>query len=384
MTNEKLIDIHKSGDANFNNILNITKQTLDEATIPFLNLSACNTSEEFIELMKYDYISLYSTIVGSLLYGLSTAFATRMPKYETERNMPSIDTGEFHDDDMNRQRKNRIYTDYCKRNEVHAQYLNSPEYTPVTHAADALWYSLLSDFPILKRFLLKEEAIITKRFFDDLNSIYYKINTYSGYDRFFLLHKLEMQSKLEMSYKFLSLIKKEKRRKKLSDMQVHNTIAEISNFHIMSYNLLGYEFVLCNNIALPPLFHEAMQVLPTEKTINSIVFNVDSLINYYFEHPSVALDFINMLNFIHNAVVAHLGIRIETELSDCEPQIGFRLIKDIQHCDAASEFFNTYINDNVIINFNKDCGKDITFTHFKKFYKLKPEKKKDSSLKELQ
>ena len=79
MTNEKLIDIHKSGDANFNNILNITKQTLDEATIPFLNLSACNTSEEFIELMKYDYISLYSTIVGSLLYGLSTAFATRMP-----------------------------------------------------------------------------------------------------------------------------------------------------------------------------------------------------------------------------------------------------------------------------------------------------------------
>ena len=251
----------------------------------------------------------------------------------------------------------------------------SPEYTPKILATDSLWYALLSDFPILKRFLYNKEPIITKKFFEELNLVYDKINTYSGYDRFFLLHKLDMNSKLEMFYKVLSLIKKEKRSKKLPDSDIQEMILEMRNLHLVPYNSIGFYAVLSSNVTLSEVFHPIMQIPPSQGVINSIVFNTDALIDSYIKEPVKIANFVNILNFIHTAVVFYLCEQIENELSFLNTQTSLNLISDIQHCDVATNFFDTYVNTNSLIDFNKDCSRDITFQHFKKVYNIKTEKR---------
>ena len=374
MKDKQIIDINQSSETNFKRILNATKDTLNEAITSLFNLSAFESTESPICYLKYDYNSLYTTIVYSLLNILSITYTELIPQYKAIEKMPCIETDEFYDEGMNRKRVERIKKNFQKRNIEHANYLNSPEYTPKILATDSLWYALLSDFPILKRFLYNKEPIITKKFFEELNLVYDKINTYSGYDRFFLLHKLEMNSKLEMFYKVLSLIKKEKRSKKLPDSDIQEMISEMRNLHLVPYNSIGFYAVLSSNVTLSEVFHPIMQIPPSQGVINSIVFNTDALIDSYIKEPVKIANFVNILNFIHTAVVFYLCEQIENELSFLNTQTSLNLISDIQHCDVATNFFDTYVNTNSLIDFNKDCSQDITFQHFKKIYNIKTEK----------
>ena len=105
-------------------------------------------------------------------------------------------------------------------------------------------------------------------------------------------------------------------------------------------------------------------------------FNTNLLIDVFITNSKAAYDKLEILNFINNAVVAHLSDKIEKELSITDCYRGFEFIKEIQQCYAAASFFDDYIDSNNHINRNKDCGQDITFTHFKKIYNLKPERPK--------
>lgn len=93
----------------------------------------------------------------------------------------------------------------------------------------------------------------------------------------------------------------------------------------------------------------------------------------YVKYSEETLNFVKMLNYIHYAVVFHLDIKIETELLNNDSQQNFSLIRNIQHCEDATIFFDEYIDSISFANMDKNCSKDITFTHFKKIYKLKPE-----------
>ena len=238
-----------------------------------------------------------------------------------------------------------------------------------------MWYELISDFPMLKRFLFKEEAIITKKFFDDLNSVYEKVNTYTGYDRFHLMHKLEMSSKLEMFYKILSLIKKAKRSLKLGASEVQNMIDGMYSLHIVPYNHPEFS-IIANTSDDMGLFAEILSFSYNENTINNIVYNVDKLSDYYIESPTSTINFIRVINFIHNTAVFHLCCKIEKELSLSDNQKGYALIKSIQHCTTATAYFDEYMSSKPLVNMHKNCSKDITFTHFKRIYKLKAEPSK--------
>ena len=372
MVSKRILDINKSGDDNFNSILDITKQTLDEAIAIFFGMSTVKETDEILKQLKYDYTSLYTTIVGSLLNMLCFVYSDNLSKRITLKNMSNIEDRECSEEAMNNKRVRRIMTDYVKRNERHAIYLNSPEYKPTVNAADALWYALISDFPILKRFLHNDFPNISKNFFDELNLIYDKINTYKGYDRFFLLHKTEMMSKLEMFYKVLALIKRDKRSRKLSDHMVQKMLYGMKNLHIVPFNQVGFSLILQGG-KLSPIYQEIMEQLPSAYTINSIVFNTDSLISHYISVPKAVFEVLEILNFIYNAVVFHLSWQIVKELVLPDGNKGFELVKDIQQCRAATDFFDSYVDSNNLVNRKKDCSHDITFTHFKKVYMLKKE-----------
>ena len=94
--------------------------------------------------------------------------------------MSSIDTGEFYDDERNRKRVKRIKKKFNERSNAHSTYLHTPEYAPRMLVTHALWYDLISEFPIIKKFLHEDNPIITKKFFDELALIYNEINTNSG------------------------------------------------------------------------------------------------------------------------------------------------------------------------------------------------------------
>lgn len=331
--------------------------------------------DEFMHLVKYDYISLEITIAYNLLNLLGITYSENIPQQRAIDNMTDIGSYYATDREMNRKRVNRIKTSYSERNATHADYLNSPQFTPKILAEDSLWYELLSDFPILKRFLYNEEAIITKKFFDDLNVVYDNINEKGGYDRFKLMHKLEMSSKIELFYKILSSIKQEKRRLKLGKSDVDNMIEGMYYLHIVPYNHPDFS-TIANHSGDMKLFDEILSFSYNENTVNNIVFNIDKLINYYTEASTSTIHFIRVLNFIHNTVVFHLCCKIEEELSLYDNQKNFEGIKNIQHCEAATTYFDNYINSHNLVNMYKDCSQDITFTHFKKIYKLKPESSK--------
>ena len=67
MKDKQIIDINQSSETNFKRILNATKDTLNEAITSLFNLSAFESTESPICYLKYDYNSLYTTIVYSLL-----------------------------------------------------------------------------------------------------------------------------------------------------------------------------------------------------------------------------------------------------------------------------------------------------------------------------
>ncbi len=371
MTKNVIININKSEDDNFNSLLNATRNALNSVIFAFTDCFKLSKIDEFMQLVKYDYSSLQITSVYNLLNLLGITYSENIPQQRAIDNM--TDTNSFHstDEEMNRKRVKRIKASYDKRNISHAAYLNSPVFSPKILAEDSLWYEILSDFPILKRFLFNEEAIIKKKFFDDLNLVYKKINTYCGYDRFKLMYKLEVNSKLELFYKILTSIKQKKRRLKLIKSEVENMIDKMYHLHIVPYNHPNF-FIIASYSDNMRLFDEILRLPYNTSTVNNIVFNVDKLADYYTESPTSTIDIIKVLNFIHNTVVYHLCCEIGKELSLSDDQTCFTLIKHIQNCKAATAYFDDYINSNTIVNMHKDCSKDITFTHFKRIYKLKP------------
>ncbi len=380
MENRNILDITKSSDDNFNSILDAVSTALDVALTPFLQLAGVDTPKEFMQFMRYDYDSFYATIVGNLLTSLSMSYDNKLPQKKIVERMSSIDTGEFYDDERNRKRVKRIKKKFNERSNAHATYLHTPEYAPRMLVTHALWYDLISEFPIIKKFLHEDNPIITKNFFDELALVYNEINTHSGYDRFFLLHKLEASSALELFYKLLMLIKKEKRSKKLSDKAVKQMINGIIDLYIFPLNQLELLLELPSyGFKIPKVFQEVAEISPLERTTNSIVFNIDSLIDYYFEQPSIVTDFLHLLNFIHNAVVFHLSTRIENELCSITPENGFEFIDGIKHCFSATTFFDDFLDSKVKINLEKDCSSDITFTQFKLLYNIKTEKQKENN-----
>ena len=372
ITRNVIVEIDTNEDDNFNNLLNAISNTLNSAIITFSKYFRLSGIDEFIQLVKYDYSSLQVTIVYNLLELLSITYAENLPNYSAVKNMTVNDTCCSSDEDMNRKRVERLKKAFDKRNTSHSTYLNLPQFVPKILAGDSLWYELLSDFPILKRFLLKEEATVSKKFFDELNLVYKKINKYNGYDRFYLMYKLEVNSKLEMFYKILSSIKKEKRRLKLVLTEVENIIDGMYYLHIVPYNHPELPIIV-NNSDDADLFNEILSFSYSENTINKIVFNVDKLIDYYTEAPTSTINFVRILNIIHNVVVFHLCNKIENELSLSSSKIGFEFIKGIQHCKTATAYFDDYINSKNLVNIHKDCSKDITFAHFKRIYKVKTE-----------
>ena len=377
MENKKILDTNKSGNDNFNRLLNITKQTLDEAFEPFLEVCGVETKEDLLLKLNYDYNSLCAMVMCGILYMLAVAYSKGITQQDSVKSIPCIDDRNDTAYAMNYGRVKRIMEEYAKRNAIHAKYLNSHGFEPRVMAADALWYDLLSEFPLLKRFLHKEEAIITKEFFNELNSVYDRIDGYSGYERFFLFYKLETMSKLEMFYKVLSLIKKKKRAQKLHDSVVQPKVCSMGMLHRVAYNKIGFEIGL--NVSERFLVYNTIMDIQPCTTINSIVFNTKLLIDVFIADSKAAYDKLEVLNFINNAVVVHLSDKIEKELSITDCYRGFEFIKEIQQCYAAASFFDDYIDSNNHINRNKDCGQDITFTHFKKIYKLKPERSKNTT-----
>ena len=95
---------------------------------------------------------------------LAVAYSKGITQQDSVKSIPCIDDRNDTAYAMNYGRVKRIMEEYAKRNAIHAKYLNSAEFEPRVMAADALWYDLISEFPVLKRFLHKEEAIITKEF----------------------------------------------------------------------------------------------------------------------------------------------------------------------------------------------------------------------------
>ncbi len=375
ITKNVIVDIDTSEDNNFNSLLNAVSNTLNSVIITFSDYFRLSGIDEFMQLVKYDYSSLQVTIVYNLLNMLGITYSENMPQQRAVDNMTENGYSYPTDEEMNHKRINRIKGSYNERNANHSDYLNSPLFTPKILAEDSLWYELISDFPMLKRFLFKEEAIITKKFFDDLNSVYEKVNTYTGYDRFRLMHKFEMSSKLEMFYKILSLIKKEKRSLKLGASEVQDMIDGMYNLHIVPYNHPEFS-IIANTSDDMGLFAEILSFSYNENTINNIVFNVDKLSDYYIESPTSTINFIRVINFIHNTAIFHLCCKIEKELSMSDNQKGYALIKSIQHCTTATAYFDNYMSSKPLVNMHKNCSKDITFAHFKRIYKLKTEPSK--------
>lgn len=369
----RIIDKKNTAEDNFNNILTAADNVLSSVILTFSNHLSLNGIDDLMHLLKYDYRSLKTIIVYGLLNFLGITYSENLSQKRTIDNMKDMNFYYSTDKDMNRKRIERLKNLYNKRNTSHISHLNTSSFTPKILVEDSLWYELLSDFPILKRFLHNEEAIITKHFFDDMNSVYAKINTYSGYDRFKLMHKLEMNSKIELFYKILSSIKKEKKRLKLSKEDVDKKlISPMKDFHTVNFNYPDFADVARNSGNM--IFNEILKFDYYEKTISNIIFNVDELVECYVKYPEETLNFVKMLNYIHYAVVFHLDIKIETELLNNDSQQNFSLIKNIQHCEDATIFFDEYIDSISFANMDKNCSKDITFTHFKKIYKLKPEK----------
>lgn len=374
MTTNVIIDIGKNADNNFDSLLRAVSDTLNSVITTFVKYFRLKNTDGFMQLIKYDYDSLETTIIYNLLNLLGITYAENIPQSRAVENMTDYSVL-YPPEDMNRKRVKRIKNVYNERNLNHSIYLNSTPFTPKILASDALWYELLSDFPILKRFLFNEEAIITKKFFDDLNSVYEKINSYKGYDKFYLMHKLEMSSKLELFYRILSSIKREKRRLKLVNSEVEVMIDRMYHLHIVPYNHPEFFCIVRKSISMG-LFDEILNIPYDKNTVNTIVFSVDKLADYYIESPTNAINFIRVLNFIHNTVVFHLCCKIENELSSSDSQKNFDLITNIQHCKRATYYFDSYMNLENLINMHKNCSKDITFTHFKRIYMIKTEPKK--------
>ena len=120
MKDKQIIDINQSSETNFKRILNATKDTLNEAITSLFNLSAFESTESPICYLKYDYNSLYTTIVYSLLNILSITYTELIPQYKAIEKMPCIETDEFYDEGMNRKRVERIKKNFQKRNIEHA------------------------------------------------------------------------------------------------------------------------------------------------------------------------------------------------------------------------------------------------------------------------
>ena len=154
--------------------------------------------------------------------------------------------------------------------------------------------------------------------------------------------------------------------------EVENIIDGMYYLHIVPYNHPELPIIV-NNSDDADLFNEILSFSYSENTINKIVFNVDKLIDYYTEAPTITINFVRILNIIHNVVVFHLCNKIENELSLSSSKIGFEFIKGIQHCKTATAYFDDYINSKNLVNIHIDCSKDITFAHFKRIYKVKTE-----------
>ena len=366
-----ILDITKSADDNFKKLLAITDETLKNAIAPFLQYWVC-VELDFFELVKYDYDSLFVTTVHGVLDFLVDEYGKNLPKRVLIENMLHLNFSEATDDARNDKRIDRILEAYNERREKHAEYLNYPDYKPRMLVSDVGFYDVVSDVSILKRFLFDKEPIITKKFFDELKQAYEMINGKKGYEKFHIMHKLEKDSKLEMFYKVLSLIKKEKRRLKLNDSDVQKLIEKMQYLHIMSCEYAE----ICNIIDYygnAEIYAEVICSLEGKKTVNNIVFNVDKLVEYYAQSPSGTAVFFWLLNFIHDAVVFHMSEKIASELLFETDMSGFEFVRSIQLCDASTEFFDNYLNSHNLVNLEKKCGKDITFTHFKKIYNIRRE-----------
>ncbi len=369
MENEKILDINRSNDDNFNNLLNNVQSILKFVINPFLISLNIQTLDEFMKIFRYDFKSLCVTTMYNILYNIVDRVSRNTSKSEIIDHMTTLNIeGER---DWNRKRANSMLNEFKKRNKSHLEYFHVNScYEPKLLAADSPWYSFVSDNRIVKRFLLKDEAMLTKNFFNDLNSIYDEINKKTGYDRFYLFYKLETNSHLEMFYELLSLIKKEKRKRKLPSKNVNEMIDGLQHLHLIQCNHPDFVtiFESYKNI---PVFSEMLNIPFDRKDLNGIVFNVSNLNHLYIEHPSAAFAAVNILNFINKLSTYYLSVKIEYELYSIAEKDYSNFIADIQHCDHATKYFNNYINTHIIVNTHKNCSNDITFTHFKRIYNLK-------------
>lgn len=158
MENEKILDINRSNDDNFNNLLNASSNALNSAIIPFLNFEKLSGMDEFMQFVKYDYSSLQITTTYNLPNLLSITYDNDVTQHHIAKclsNAFACSSTAAYDTygsamERNRKRIKRIKDLYDKRNINHSSYLHSQPFTPRILSTDLLWYELLLEFPELK------------------------------------------------------------------------------------------------------------------------------------------------------------------------------------------------------------------------------------------
>ena len=376
-----------------------TDEELISAIAPFVS-NWDDPKSSFREIFLYDYTSLFVLTLHKVLKIISENLTDGIDQSQIKRQMstPIYDVNNWNayqkanndliysscisEKDRNRKFYQRLDEKYTIRNEEHLRYLSMHEkVSSKLYIEDALYYSLLRDFPLFKRFLLNDKFTMENAitFFDDLERIYEDINeNCTGYDRFDLYRHFESDCKIEMYYKLLLKIKINKRKYKLPDDIVKRQLDQLYKLHVVPYIPHTAKSYFEKTY---PLFQNPIHELQGN-TINDIVFGIDDLLEDWQNDSEDIITKFQILNYIQNTVVATASTFISNHLlskydfKKIEPYERFLQMRKILSCEKCEKIFSDYLDQHTHIVLCKNITQDITLNHFKRVYNIKKEKRK--------
>lgn len=356
------------------------------------------TAVDFFEKFHYDFDSLFAVTLYKTLKFISEELTENIAEAAIKKEIANQHTEKFNyseqdisnndnifsiimsEKDRTRKFYDRLKSSYYERNGEHLKYLKiTNSFSSRLFIEDSNYYLLLQKFPQIKKFLLTEKITRwnTKSFFGDLDNFYKEIELYDGYDKFALYHHFESDCKIELFYRMLMKIKRDKRKYKWNDKKVQEQIGRLSALHTVPF--------------CPPQAKAIVQSYYLEvenpvhafggHAVNEIVFDVDVLIELneiddYWE----ALSNLQILNYILNSVVATVSPLVSQlmlyndDFKKLSAEERFLIIEKMLSNKTATDFYNDYLNKKVHIVTPKNVSKDITLTHFKKIYQIELEK----------
>lgn len=385
-------------DSLFEDIASFTHKQLIYFVRPFIQKDSI-TEFDFFQKFHYNFDSLFAVTLYKTLKFISEELTENIAEAAIKKHMgaqiaqkynysaqdilnnDSIYSSIISEKDRTRKFYSRLESSYSARNSEHLKYLQIPnDFSSKLFIEDSNYYSLLQEFPQIKRFLLNENFTMwnTDSFFCDLDNFYKEIEKHDGYYRFALYHHFESDCKIELFYKMLMKIKRDKRKFKWNDKKVQEQIGRLSTLHTVPF--------------CPPQAKAIVQSYYLEvenpvhaflgNTINEIVFDVDCLIELNeIDDYWKAVFKVQVLNYILNSVVVTVYPLVSQQvlynydfkkLSDEER---FLIIEKMLSNKMATDFYNDYLSKKVHIATPKNVGKDITLTHFKKIYQINLEKR---------